>query len=279
MESGTGARPGPGTETMSTILLAPPAALPDVQREPDARRVAIDRVGVSRVRHPVVVRDGGVAQHTIATLSLTVDLPHHERGTHMSRFLQVLNRHDELSAEEAVEIAEELRGRLGAETARVSAEFPFFVRRAAPVSGEAGMMEFTAGIDATVGPDTDVVLSVQVPVATLCPCSREISERGAHNQRGVVSLDVRTRVPVSFGELIEAAEEGASCALYPVLKRADEKWVTERAYDNPRFVEDLLREVAVAMRDDPRVTWYRVTVENHESIHAHNAFATVERWK
>jgi GTP cyclohydrolase I len=265
---------------MSTILLDPPAAaLPDVQREPDLRRVAIDRVGVSAVRHPVVVRDGGAAQHTIATLSLTVDLPHHVRGTHMSRFLQVLNRHDALSADDAVAIAEETRAALDAETAHVSAEFPFFVRRAAPVSGGSGMMEFTAGVEAAVGPDTDVVLKVRVPVATLCPCSREISERGAHNQRGIVSLDVRTRVAVSFGELIEAVEEGASCALYPVLKRADEKWVTERAYDNARFVEDLLREVAVAMREDPRVTWYRVTVENHESIHAHNAFATVERWK
>lgn len=264
---------------MTTLLMDAPRSLPDVQREPDNRRVAIDRVGVSNVRHPVVVRDAGTAQHTIATLTLTVDLPHHERGTHMSRFLQVLNEYGELSPEGALSIAEHLRARLGAETAQLSATFPYFLRREAPVSGAAGMAEFTAGMDATVGPDADLVLRVQAPVATLCPCSREISDRGAHNQRGVVSLEARTRHPVSFAELIEIVEEGASCALYPVLKREDEKWVTERAYDNPRFVEDLLREVAVAMREDPRVTWYRITVENHESIHAHNAFAAIERWK
>ena len=270
----------PPAETLGEPALRTAArALPDVQASGDARRVAIDRVGVSGVRYPVTVRDGDGVQHTVATLSLLVELPHHQRGTHMSRFLQALDRHRELSVEGAAALAEHLREVLGAEVARVEAEFPYFIRRAAPVSGEAGMMEFTGGLEVTVGPDVDAVLTVRVPVATLCPCSREISERGAHNQRGIVTLGVRTRQPVSFAELIEAVEEGASCALYPVLKRPDEKWVTERAYDNPRFVEDLLREVAVAMREDPRVTWYRISVENQESIHAHNAYASIERWK
>ena len=264
--------------TMTTVE-APPAPLVDVQGEPDARRVTIDRVGVSRVRHPVVVRDGGRTQHTVATFNLLVELPHRERGTHMSRFLEALNEVGELSADAAVGLAELLRARLGAPAARVEAEFPFFVRRAAPVTGAAGMMEYTAALEVTVGAEADRVTRVVVPVATLCPCSREISDRGAHNQRGCVTVEVRTRDPISFEELIETAEEGASCALYPVLKRPDEKWVTERAYDTPRFVEDVLREVAVALREDPRVVWYRVSVENHESIHAHNAYAAVERWK
>ena len=264
---------------MTAALMEPRAGLPDVQAETDPRKITIDRVGVSNVRYPVVVRDAGESQHTVATLSLLVELPHHQRGTHMSRFLEVLDRHADLSPAGAVAVAEGVRERLGAQVARVEAEFPFFQRRRAPVSGASGMMEFTAGVAATVGHDVDLVTRVRVPVATLCPCSREISDRGAHNQRGVVQLEVRAQQPLSFAELIETVEEGASCALYPVLKRPDEKWVTERAYDNPRFVEDLLREVAVSMREDPRVTWYRITVENQESIHAHNAYAEIERWK
>lgn len=266
--------------TMSTAISpAPPEPLADVQKEPDTRRVTIDRVGVSRVRHPVVVRDGGRAQHTVATFNLFVELPHRERGTHMSRFLEALNELEELSADGAVALAGRLRERLRAPAARVEAEFPLFVRREAPVTGAAGMMEYTAALEVTAGVEADRVTRVVVPVATLCPCSREISERGAHNQRGYVTVEVRSKAPVAFEDLIETAEEGASCALYPVLKRSDEKWVTERAFDTPRFVEDLLREVAVALREDPRVLWYRVTVENHESIHAHNAYAAVERWK
>jgi GTP cyclohydrolase IB len=262
-----------------TTSLALRAPLVDVQALPDPRRVAIDRVGVSRVRHPVVLADGGTRQHTVATFGLQVALAHDVRGTHMSRFLEELNRLDDVDAESLVELAARLRDRLDAASAFVDAEFPVFVRRAAPVSGASGMVEFTGGYRVHVGRESDVVARVRASVATLCPCSREISERGAHNQRGEVAVEVRgARLP-ALAELLEVAEESASCALYPVLKRTDEKWVTERAYDNPRFVEDVLREAAVTLREDPRVSWYRVTVENHESIHAHNAYAEIERWK
>jgi GTP cyclohydrolase IB len=264
---------------MSTTMAVP---LPDIQGAPDERKVDIDRVGVTGIRYPLWVRDREQGrQHTVATVNMYVNLPHHFRGTHMSRFLEVLNTHEEITIESASELAEQLRTRLDAEAAHLELEFPFFRRKQAPVTGAAGLMEFTCAIDASVGPagSRDVVLRVRVPVTTLCPCSREIAERGAHNQRGVVELQVRTRSFLWFEELIDAIEESASCALYPVLKRPDEKWVTERAYDNPRFVEDLLREIAVEMRGDPRVAWYRIEVENQESIHAHNAYAVLERWK
>jgi GTP cyclohydrolase IB len=254
--------------------------LPDVQAFADLRQVGIDRVGVTRVRYPIAVVDGhGERQPTIATVDLFVELPHQERGTHMSRFLEVLHEFHEFGPGTVPELLRRLRERLRAPSAHLAMEFPYFVRKEAPVSGAVGLMEFTCGYRASAGWDTDVIATLKAPVATLCPCSREISESGAHNQRGIVDVQVRARSAVPFDELIGIAEAGASCALYPVLKRTDEKWVTERAYANPRFVEDVLREITVTLRDDPRITWYRVEVENHESIHAHNAYAAVERWK
>jgi GTP cyclohydrolase I len=267
-------------EVESTVGIADPLA--DIQASWDKRGVDIDRVGVTRIRYPLWVNDRDrQRQHTIATVNMFVNLPHQFRGTHMSRFLQVLNECRDVSTARLSELAETLRERLDAEAAQVEMEFPFFVTKRAPVSGAEGLMEFTCAIESSVGPGErdDTVVRVSVPVTTLCPCSREISERGAHNQRGVGDLRVRTSGFVWFEELIDLIEASASCALYPVLKRPDEKWVTERAYDNPRFVEDLLREIAVHMRAHPRVRWYRIEVENQESIHAHNAYATVERWK
>jgi GTP cyclohydrolase IB len=258
------------------------AVMVDIQASADVRQVDIDRVGVTSIRYPLWVLDRErERQHTIATVNMYVNLPHNFRGTHMSRFLEVLHQYEEVSIARIEEIGERLRERLDAEVAHVELEFPFFRRKAAPVTGATGLMEFTCSIHASVGPGarSDTVLRVSVPVTTLCPCSKEISERGAHNQRGIVDLQVRTSGFIWFEDLIDTIEESASCSLYPVLKRPDEKWVTERAYDNPRFVEDMLREVAVEMRRDPRVTWYRVEVENQESIHAHNAYAVVERWK
>jgi len=261
-------------------LRVPAVGLPDIQAQRDVRRVGIDRVGVTNVRFPVMVRGrGGVGQHTVATVNLYVELPEEEKGTHMSRFLEVLNGYGEISAERVAVLLEELQQRLKAPAAHLEIEFPYFMRKEAPVTGAAGLMEFTCAYTASLGAGLDLVTRVRVAVATLCPCSKEISESGAHNQRGIVDLEVRTRDAVRFEDLIETIEESASCALFPVLKRPDEKWVTERAYANPRFVEDLLREVAVAMREDDRVTWYRIGVENQESIHAHNAYASVERWK
>jgi GTP cyclohydrolase IB len=261
-------------------LRIPAATLPDIQAQPDVRRVAIDRVGVTNVRYPLAAVDRhGARQHTVATVNMFVELPQEQKGTHMSRFLEVLHEHHEISALGVAALLGQLRERLHAPSAHLEIEFPFFVRKPAPVTGAVGLMEFTCGYRASQSWDTDLMTTVRVPVATLCPCSKEISENGAHNQRGIVDLQIRTSGLLEFGELIEIVESCASCALFPVLKRPDEKWVTEQAYRNPRFVEDLIRELAVAMRDEPRVTWYRVAVENQESIHAHNAFAALERWK
>jgi GTP cyclohydrolase IB len=261
-------------------LRVPLAALPDIQAQRDLRQVAIDRVGVTQVRYPMAVVDRhGERQPTVATLNMFVELPQEHKGTHMSRFLEVLHEHTEISATGIEEMLRDLRDRLAAPSAHLEIEFPYFVHKHAPVTGAVGLMEFTGGFRASAGWDADIIMTVRVPVATLCPCSREISENGAHNQRGIVDLQIRATVLPGFEELIEMVEACASCALYPVLKRPDEKWVTERAYQNPRFVEDLIREVAVTMREDPRIIWYRIAVENQESIHAHNAYAALERWK
>lgn len=256
--------------------------LPDTQAQADTRNITIDRVGVSNIRYPIRVQDrANELQNTIATLTMTVELPSEFKGTHMSRFLEVLGEYEAISAASIETVLDHLCERLDAQRSHIDIEFPYFVTKRAPVTGAAGKMEYLCGLktDKTADGELDRVMTLRVPVATLCPCSKAISEYGAHNQRGIVSIEVRTEGFVWFEELIERIEECASCALFPVLKRADEKWVTERAYDNPRFVEDLLREVAVRMQEDDRVLWYRIEVENQESIHTHNAFASIERDK
>jgi GTP cyclohydrolase I len=263
---------------METAVSSSEKVMPDVQAMADERGVALDRVGVRDVRWPVRVRVGGQAQTVPAKVNLYVDLPAHVRGTHMSRFLEVLVRHCELTPASVGDLLEAMRKRLGAEAAHIEAEHPLYLVREAPLSGAAGWMEYGCGVRATLNGRLDVEQRVRVPIATLCPCSREISERGAHNQRGWVDFAVRAGGAVGFEEQIRMVERAGSCALYPVLKRIDEKWVTERAYDNPRFVEDVVREVALQARADERVAWYRVEVENLESIHAHNAYASVEAW-
>jgi GTP cyclohydrolase I len=260
------------TELKETVL-------PDVQAGGDTRGVSIDRVGVKEVKWPIRVRVAGQAQTVPARVNLYVELAAEERGTHMSRFLEVLAGHYELTPASVRDLLESLRWRLGAEASHLEVEHPLYLVREAPLSGSAGWMEYDCGMRATLNGKLDVEQRVRVPIATLCPCSREISERGAHNQRGWVDFSVRVREPVGFEELILMVERAGSCALYPVLKRVDEKWVTERAYDNPRFVEDVVRELALQAKRDDRVVWYRIEVENLESIHAHNAFAAVESWK
>jgi GTP cyclohydrolase I len=258
-----------------------PLPLADMQNSRDERNIAIDRVGVRGIRYPICVLDraNGV-QHTIGDFTLTVDLPHHFKGAHMSRFLEVLNEHRaEVSVESIPKILRSLRERLHAESAHVDVSFPFFIQRNAPVTGKAGLMEYRCGFSAAAGRSNDFEMWVQVPVTTLCPCSKEISDRGAHNQRGVVTSRLRANDHVWLEEVIETIEGCASCALYPVLKRPDEKWVTERAYDNPRFVEDMVREVALAFDRDQRIEAYAIEVENHESIHNHNAYAALTRTK
>ena len=259
----------------------PPQPLVDIQSSKDFRNISIDKVGVRGVKYPIRVLDReNEEQHTIGNFTLTVDFPHHFKGTHMSRFLEVLNEHRrEVSVRGIPKILEALKERLDAERAHVEVTFPFFISKKAPVTEKAGMMEYTCGFIAESNGGIDFQMYLQVPVTTLCPCSKEISDRGAHNQRGYVTTRVRTKDHVWLEELIEMIEDSASCDLYPVLKRPDEKWVTEHAFDNPRFVEDMVREVATRFDEDDRIVSYEIEVENHESIHAHNAYAYLVRDK
>ncbi|MBI3126096.1 MAG: GTP cyclohydrolase I FolE2 [Candidatus Tectomicrobia bacterium] len=257
------------------------AELADVQGGSDFRNVKIDKVGVKDIRYPIVVRDRAKkSQHTVGTINMYVDLPHQFKGTHMSRFLEVLNEHRGVVGVEHVRgILAAILQRLDARTAHFEVSFPYFMERDAPVTGASGMMAYECGFDASAGAVDDFVLSVKVNVATLCPCSKEISTRGAHNQRGNIHVKVRFEGELWIEELVEIAEESGSCALYPILKREDEKFVTEKAFDNPRFVEDVVRETAIRLRRDPRIRWFQVHVENFESIHDHNAYAFVEEWR
>lgn len=251
----------------------------DKQSEKDIRGVRIDRVGVKGMRHPIVVRDlAHKTQNTVATVSMSVDLPHHFKGTHMSRFVEILNEHGfVMHVENIPDILQQMRQRLNAEYAHLQVDFPYFIEKKAPVTGAPGMMDYGATfLASTRNGAIDFVLGVTVFVTTLCPCSKAISARGAHNQRGLVQVQVRSKRTVWIEELIETIEASASCELFSLLKRKDEKYVTEYAYDKPVFVEDLVRNVAVRLRKDRRITWYRVEAENFESIHNHSAFAVVE---
>ena len=261
---------------MTKILDAAPLA--DVQAHPDTRRVPISRVGVQNVRFPISVRDRRkTAQHTIANIDMSVDLPHDFKGTHMSRFMEILNSYDdEISVEALPAILRTMRERLNAETAHLGISFPYFMEKEAPVTGAAGLLSYDCAFDASSGAEDDFILTVKIPVTTLCPCSREISARGAHNQRSIVTVKTRFTGQLWIEDVVALVDASASCELYPVLKRADEKWVTEHAYDNPRFAEDLVREVTLRLRALHQVTWFSVHVINFESIHEHDAYAQVE---
>lgn len=252
----------------------------DKQSERDYRKLRIDKVGVRGLRFPIQIRDKERAlQNTIATIGLFVDLPHEFKGTHMSRFIEVLNSHGSVvHVANMTDILHAMQAKLKAETAHLEMEFPFFRLKRAPVSGKESLMEYTARFDATaVGKDIDFVLTVKVGVTTLCPCSKAIAKYGAHNQRGLVTVQVRSRKAIWIEDLIELVESSASSELYALLKRSDEKAVTERAYENPVFVEDLVRNVALKLNAHRDVTWYKVEAENYESIHSHNAYASIEK--
>jgi len=257
----------------------------DVQSMRDDRRVPIQKVGVKGIRYPIVLRDkANEVQHTAAIVNLFADLPHAAKGTHMSRFVEVLdaNRHD-LSMPKFLKMLEEIRSSLGAETAYADLHFPYFIEKQAPVSGQSSIMSYDCGYSGRVGPASkrSFDVTVAVPVQTVCPCSKAISDYGAHNQRSLVTIRVELKDPVGaaieWQELVRFAEESASSEIWPMLKRADEKWVTERAYENPKFVEDLVRDVALRLNADARIGHYRVDVENFESIHNHSAWARIER--
>ena len=254
--------------------------LKDTQSERDTRRLPIDRVGVKGLRYPVQVLDKDRStQSTVATVQLTVDLPHHFKGTHMSRFIEVLAAHGPvIHVENIRDILDQTASRLQSSCAHLDIEFPFFLEKRAPATGSPGLMDYTVRFSATLQRrKLDFIVTAIVPVTTLCPCSKAISKSGAHNQRGQVSLSVRTRKPMWIEDMVRLAEESASSELYSLLKRPDEKFVTERAYANPVFVEDLVRAVAQRCDRDKNILWYRVEVENFESIHNHNAYALIER--
>ncbi len=258
--------------------------LRDLQNESDHRNLEVNKVGVKGLSYPIVVQDrANRTQHTVASIQMSVLLPHSFRGTHMSRFIEILNHYrGYISADNLQEILTEMRRRLNADIAHMELEFPYFIEKRAPLSKAKGLQKYLCRFIASEGPDpedSDFILAVDVPVTTLCPCSKEISEAGAHNQRSVVSIQVRYKKFIWIEDLITMAEESASSGLYPLLKRRDEKYVTEQAYQNPRFVEDVVREVAQSLEKTEAVTWYRVEAENFESIHNHNAYALIENRK
>ena len=258
-------------------------AIPDVQNANDSRQLAINKVGIKSIRHPIRVSDksGGV-QHTIATFSMYVGLPHNFKGTHMSRFIEILNGNErEISVESIEPMLREMVKRLEAETGVIEMSFPYFINKTAPVSGVQSLMDYEVTFVAEMREGGQYVfeMKVVVPVTSLCPCSKKISEYGAHNQRSHVTVTAQTNDFLWIEELVQLVESQASCELYGLLKRTDEKFVTERAYENPKFVEDMVRDVAGLLNAEARIDRYVVESENFESIHNHSAYALIERDK
>lgn len=252
----------------------------DKQSEPDHRQLPINKVGVRGLRFPIQILDKAHSvQNTIATIGMFVDLPKEFKGTHMSRFIEVLNAHGNMiHVDNIPDILFAMQKKLHSATAHLEMEFPFFLEKKAPVTGGLGMMDYTARFDAAAcEQEIDFVLTVKVNVTTLCPCSKAISIHGAHNQRGEVTVQLRSRNTIWIEDVISMVESSGSSELYSLLKRQDEKAVTERAYENPVFVEDLVRNVVLKLEAHPDVTWYKVEAENYESIHNHNAYACI--WK
>ncbi len=254
----------------------------DVQGSADTRRIAIDRVGIKDIRHPVRIRDrSGLEQHTVATFNMSVYLPHDFKGTHMSRFVQILNSHErEISVSSFQDMLAEMSRRLESEAGHIEMRFPFFVNKKAPVSGVSSLLDYEVTFIGEIRDgQPNLEVKVVIPVTSLCPCSKEISAYGAHNQRSHVTVRVQTDGFIWLEELIELVEREASSELFGLLKRPDEKFVTERAYNNPKFVEDMVRDVASRLNEDRRILAYVVEAENFESIHNHSAYAMIERDK
>lgn len=259
-----------------------PYHIEDIQGRADSRRIAIDKVGIKDILHPVRVKDRSVGeQHTIARFDMTVNLPHNFKGTHMSRFVEILNSHDrEISVASFQIMLTEMVARLEAESGYIEMRFPFFLDKAAPVTGVRSMVDYPVSFIGEINQGkVQIKVRVVVPVTSLCPCSKEISQYGAHNQRSHVTVTVRTHEFVWVEELIEWVEAQASSPIYGLLKRADEKYVTEYAYDHPKFVEDMVRDVAAVLDNEPRIAGYVVESENFESIHNHSAYALIARDK
>jgi len=255
-----------------------PPLMPDMQKSRDTRKIAIDKVGVKDISYPIVVMDKNKAfQQTVARVNMYVDLPHHFKGTHMSRFIEILDAYREKIALDKMEIIlERMKEKLGATSAHLEIQFPYFIEKKAPVSGARGLMEYTCTFNASLDSGFDFILGVKVPVTSLCPCSKELARFGAHNQRSVMTVRIRYRSFIWLEDLIEIIESCGSSPVYSMLKREDEKYVTERAYENPRFVEDMVREATQKLSAMDNITWFSIEAENFESIHKHSAYAAVE---
>jgi GTP cyclohydrolase IB len=275
-------KPTRKTSSRNGLVAKRAAGMPDVQATADSRQLAIDRVGVKDVTFPMRLRtpDGG-EQTTVATISMYVALPHYQKGTHMSRFLEVLNEESStpITPGRIPDIARAICKRLGAEMAHFEARFTYFIKKLAPVTRHPGLMNYEVTFECSANGDTDFIMSVAAPATSLCPCSKEISKYGAHNQRCRIEAKVRFDGKMWIEELVDHLEKAASCPVFAVLKRPDEKWVTEKAFENPKFVEDIVRDLAMSLEADPKIRWYSINSENYESIHSHNAYAEITRAK
>ena len=270
---------------MTTITKKPDCCdeIEDVQNIEDKRQIAIDKVGIKDIQHPVKVSDRSSGeQNTIAKFNMYVNLPHQFKGTHMSRFVEILNQHEEreITVKSFRLMLAEMIERLQAESGYVEMEFPYFVNKEAPISKVKSLMDYQVSfIGEITNESTDVMVKVVVPVTSLCPCSKNISDYGAHNQRSHVTVTVRADSFIWIEDIIDMVEEEASCEIFGLLKRPDEKYVTEKAYDNPKFVEDIVRDIAARLSEDERINAYTVESENFESIHNHSAYALITNQK
>ncbi len=251
----------------------------DIQNQLDYRNIPIDKVGIKNLKYPITVLDRkNRVQHTVALINMYVDLPHTYKGTHMSRFVEMLHLfRPEVSLKNISVILKEMKTHLNAESSNIEVTFPYFIEKKSPVSQSPGLMDYTCKFVGSSDPNgvVDLVSEVVVPISSVCPCSMEISDIGAHNQRGEVRLRTRFHRFIWIEDMIELVEGAASCDVYSVLKRADEKHVTEKAFSNPKFVEDIVRDIAKKLRNDSNITWFSVSAENFESIHNHSAYASI----
>lgn len=270
------------TEALALDKLNKPEQILDVQNLADTRQLPINKVGIKDIKHPVSIRDrSGGNQHTIANFNMTVNLPHNFKGTHMSRFVEILNNYERaITVSTFKEILRTMGAKLEAEASHLEMSFPYFINKQAPVSKVKSLLDYQAAFHADlIDNKINMWIEVVVPVTSLCPCSKKISNYGAHNQRSHVTVKARITSFMWLEELIDLVEDQASCELYGLLKRPDEKYVTEKAYDNPKFVEDIVRDIAACLNKDERISAYRVESENFESIHNHSAYAMIERDK
>ena len=249
----------------------------DIQNQRDYRNIPIDKVGIKDIRYPITVRDRrNNFQHTVASINMYVDLPHDYKGTHMSRFVEMLDLlRPEVSLKKITEVLDQMKEYLNAASAHLEVTFPYFIEKNAPVSNSPGIVDYTCSFIGSSDPEgkLDLVSEVIIPVSSVCPCSKEISDLGAHNQRGEVRLQTRFKKFIWIEDMIELVESCASCDVYSVLKRVGEKYVTEKGFNNPKFVEDVVRDIAKKLKVDTNITWFSVSAENFESIHNHNAYA------